>query len=92
MKGTELALACDLRFSSTDAIFCLPEASLGIFPGANGTVRLPRIVGPSVAKVNELNLMFFRPLAFRMTLFPLIPFIVLGHSTPHISGPHLHKS
>ncbi len=51
MKGMELALASDLRYCSKDAIFCLPEASLGIFPGASGTIRLPRIVGPSIAKV-----------------------------------------
>ena len=33
-----------------EAVLCFPETSLGIFPGALGTVLLPRLVGPSVAK------------------------------------------
>eukprot|EP00009_Paramoeba_aestuarina_P003973 CAMPEP_0201523522 /NCGR_PEP_ID=MMETSP0161_2-20130828/20193_1 /ASSEMBLY_ACC=CAM_ASM_000251 /TAXON_ID=180227 /ORGANISM="Neoparamoeba aestuarina, Strain SoJaBio B1-5/56/2" /LENGTH=221 /DNA_ID=CAMNT_0047922673 /DNA_START=249 /DNA_END=914 /DNA_ORIENTATION=- len=48
--GLELALACDLRVVKSDATLCFPETSLGIFPGALGTVLLPRLVGPSVAK------------------------------------------
>lgn len=45
-----VALACDLRLARADAVMCFPETSLGIFPGAAGTVNLPRIVGPAVAK------------------------------------------
>ncbi len=38
--GLELALACDLRVATRDATLCLPETSLGIFPGAAGAVML----------------------------------------------------
>jgi enoyl-CoA hydratase len=48
--GLELALACDIRIASEDAIFGLPEVSLGIIPGYGGTQRLPRIIGVSRAK------------------------------------------
>lgn len=48
--GLELALACDLRVASNDAVVGLPEVKIGIFPGAGGLVRLPRLVGSSTAK------------------------------------------
>lgn len=43
--GCELALACHLRVASEQAVFGLPEVSLGIIPGYGGTVRLSRLVG-----------------------------------------------
>jgi enoyl-CoA hydratase/carnithine racemase len=43
--GLEIALACDLRMASSDAVFGLPETGLGLIPGGGGTQRLPRIVG-----------------------------------------------
>lgn len=48
--GLELALACDMRVASQDAKIGLPEVTLGIFPSAGGTGRLPRLVGLGRAK------------------------------------------
>lgn len=48
--GAELALACDLRVASDDATFGFPEVKIGIFPGAGGLLRLPRLVGPGPAR------------------------------------------
>jgi enoyl-CoA hydratase/carnithine racemase len=48
--GLELALACDLRVATSDAAFGLPEVRIGIFPGAGGLVRLPRLIGPGNAR------------------------------------------
>jgi enoyl-CoA hydratase len=48
--GCELALACDLRVIADNAKFGQPEILLGIIPGAGGTQRLARLVGPARAK------------------------------------------
>lgn len=43
--GLEVALACHIRFASTEARLGLPEVGLGIIPGFGGTQRLPRSIG-----------------------------------------------
>ena len=50
--GFEMALACDFRIGGPKTSFKLPEVSLGIIPGANGTQRLIPLVG--AAKTKEL--------------------------------------
>jgi len=47
--GTELPLACDIRFTSSDAKIGLTEARIGAMPGAGGTQRLPRLIGTARA-------------------------------------------
>lgn len=48
--GLEITLACDFRIAVEGARFALPEVGIGIVPGAGGTQRLPRLVGPTRAK------------------------------------------
>ena len=48
--GTELALACDIRVASMNALMGLTETRLAIIPGAGGTQRLPRLIGRGKAK------------------------------------------
>jgi 3-hydroxyacyl-CoA dehydrogenase len=52
--GLELALACHYRVATPTAKFTLPEVTLGIIPGAGGTQRLPRLIGPD----NALRMIF----------------------------------
>lgn len=48
--GSEMALACDFIYASDNAMFGLPEITLGIIPGFGGTQRLPRLIGANMAK------------------------------------------
>ncbi len=48
-SGLEMAMLCDIRIASEDAVFGLPEAALGMLPAAGGTQTIPRMVGRSRA-------------------------------------------
>ena len=48
--GNELAMSCDIRLCSDNAVFGQPEVGLGITPGFGGTQRLARLVGKGRAK------------------------------------------
>ncbi len=47
--GFELALGCHFRVAARSAQFALPEVKLGLIPGAGGTQRLARLIGPEKA-------------------------------------------
>lgn len=53
--GLEIALQCDIRIASTQAVFGLPEVCIGSMPGAGGTQRLIRAVGSSDAMLMLLT-------------------------------------
>ena len=48
-SGIEMAMLCDIRIASDDAVFGLPEAALGMLPAAGGSQTIPRTVGRSRA-------------------------------------------
>lgn len=48
--GCELAMACDFIYAASAASFGQPEVGLGLVPGFGGSVRLPRRVGPGLAR------------------------------------------
>src|SRR5665647_150413 len=48
--GCELAMACDIRLASENAMFGQPEVGLGVMPGFGGTQRMPRLIGEGRAK------------------------------------------
>ena len=67
--GCELAMACDFRIASTNAVFGQPEVNLGIIPGYGGTQRMARLIG----KANAMYLILTAEMitaqeAFRMGL------------------------
>jgi enoyl-CoA hydratase len=48
--GMELILCLDMRLASTSAVFGLPEIQIGVIPDLGSTQRLPRVIGPGMAK------------------------------------------
>ena len=48
--GCEIAMSCDIRICSENALFGQPEVGLGITPGFGGTQRLARLIGAGMAK------------------------------------------
>lgn len=48
--GNELAMSCDIRICSDNAVFGQPETGLGVTPGFGGTQRLSRLINPGMAK------------------------------------------
>ncbi len=74
--GCELALSCDLRIAADNAVFGLPEPTLGIIPAAGGTQRLPRVVGLGRAK--EMILTGAKWEARRALEFGLVSEVVPG--------------
>jgi enoyl-CoA hydratase len=85
--GLEIALACDLRVASENAILGMPEVMLGLIPGWGGTQRLPRVI-PS-AKAAEI-LLTGKPIsaqeAYRIGLInKVVPFAELMTVTKGIA-------
>jgi len=48
-SGVEIALLCDIRIASSDAVFGMPEVALGMIPAAGGSQTLPRNIGVGMA-------------------------------------------
>ncbi|KAJ1662307.1 hypothetical protein IW140_005987 [Coemansia sp. RSA 1813] len=59
--GFELSLCCDLRVAGPRALLGLPETSLAIIPGAGGTLRLTKLIGPSRTKALVFTARRFGP-------------------------------
>ncbi|TDB77334.1 enoyl-CoA hydratase-related protein [Micromonospora sp. KC723] len=92
--GCELALACDWRIVAEDAKLGQPEIRLGIIPGAGGTQRLARLVGPARAKdLIMTGRMVDAPEALRIGLADrVVPAArvydaAVGLVTPFLTGP-----
>jgi enoyl-CoA hydratase len=67
--GCEIALACDIRLIADTATIGLPEIRFGALPAGGGTQRLPRLVGPGIAKEMILSGLPWTPQdAFRVGL------------------------
>lgn len=54
-SGVEIALFCDIRIASIDAVFGMPEVALGMIPAAGGSQMLPRTIGIGKALQLLLN-------------------------------------
>jgi enoyl-CoA hydratase/carnithine racemase len=94
--GCELAMCADVRVCAEDAQLGLPEMLLGVIPGAGGTQRLPRLVGPARAKDLLFSGRFVRaPEALRIGLVDrVVPATdvyaeALSRAGQFVSGPAL---
>lgn len=47
--GLEIALSCQFRIATCNALFCFPESERGIMPGLAGSIRLPQLIGRNKA-------------------------------------------
>jgi enoyl-CoA hydratase/carnithine racemase len=72
--GLELAMACDIRISSSSAVMGLTETSLAVIPGGGGTQRLPRLVG--IARAKELIYSAKRMTAQEALSYGLVSYVV----------------
>jgi enoyl-CoA hydratase/carnithine racemase len=52
--GVEIAGLCDIRVAAEDAVFALPEVTIGMIPGAGGTQTFPRTAGLGTAMARLL--------------------------------------
>jgi enoyl-CoA hydratase/carnithine racemase len=75
--GFELALFCDLRVASEDAVFSFPEMTLGAYPGSGAAIALPRLIGRGRAK--ELFFTARRVAADEALRLGIVEWVLPGH-------------
>ena len=83
----EIAALCDLIVASQDAVFALPEASLGLVPAAGGTQTLPRIVG--LPRAMELALTGRRMTSSEAVRAGLVNWLVPRQQLMDVAGAYL---
>ena len=86
-SGLEIAALCDLIVASQDAVFALPEASLGLVPAAGGTQTLPRIVG--LPRAMELALTGRRMTSSEAVRAGLVNWLVPRQQLMDVAGAYL---
>src|SRR5262249_8653680 len=79
--GLELAMCCDIRVASEDALLGQPEIKLGLIPGGGGTQRLPRLVAPRRALLRN-------PTGDRLRARPAAPSGLVAEGRPQQERPN----